>query len=132
MAASIASAARATLELLTVLPTHLILKGRLPDDEEMRSWYRDRLDEAVAELPGHAVQRGPLEYGEGVAETLRAECGAHDLIVIGSRGFGPIGRVLLGSVSAKLLIGPACPMIIVPRPDTATEPRAEEAASAAT
>lgn len=130
-AASVAAAARASLELLTVLPTHLVLGGRLLDDEEMRGWYRDHLDEAVAQLPGHAPSGCLLEHGGGVAETLRAVCDPHDLLVIGSRGFGPLGRVLLGSISAKLLIGPACPVIVVPRPDAAADRQPEETTSVA-
>jgi nucleotide-binding universal stress UspA family protein len=38
-----------------------------------------------------------------------------DLLVCGSRGYGPIGSVLLGGVSRRLVHGAACPVIVVPR-----------------
>jgi nucleotide-binding universal stress UspA family protein len=39
-----------------------------------------------------------------------------DLLVAGSRGYGPMTRVLLGSVSRKLINHAACPVLVVPRP----------------
>jgi len=38
-----------------------------------------------------------------------------DLLVVGSRGQGPIGRVLFGSVSSRLAESAGCPLLIVPR-----------------
>jgi len=38
-----------------------------------------------------------------------------DLLVCGSRGRGPIGRVLLGSVSAGVLRKARCPVLVIPR-----------------
>ena len=39
-----------------------------------------------------------------------------DLLVIGSRGYGPVRRVLLGSVSAYLAKHSSCPIVVTPRP----------------
>lgn len=116
IAASLAARSRAGLRLVSVLPTHMIVRGRTVADEEMREQYRDRLEDAVRHLPGHGASGALLEHGDGVAETLREECARHDLLVLGSRGFGPIGRVFLGSVAAKLLVAPRCPLLVVPRP----------------
>ena len=38
-----------------------------------------------------------------------------DLLVCGSRGYGPLGSVLLGGVSRRLIHRAACPVIVVPR-----------------
>jgi nucleotide-binding universal stress UspA family protein len=38
-----------------------------------------------------------------------------DLLVCGSRGYGPVRAVLLGSVSAKLTAEARCPVIVLPR-----------------
>ena len=38
-----------------------------------------------------------------------------DLLVCGSRGYGPMRRVLLGGVSRKLIRRAACPVVVVPR-----------------
>ncbi|WP_210493184.1 universal stress protein [Patulibacter sp. SYSU D01012] len=38
-----------------------------------------------------------------------------ELLVLGSRGHGPVRRVLLGSVSSRLVRRPRCPLLVVPR-----------------
>lgn len=38
-----------------------------------------------------------------------------DLLVIGSRGYGPVARAMLGSVSRKLATHAPCPVLVVPR-----------------
>lgn len=39
-----------------------------------------------------------------------------DLLVLGSRGYGPLTRVLLGSVSRRAAQEAPCPVLVVPRP----------------
>jgi nucleotide-binding universal stress UspA family protein len=51
-----------------------------------------------------------------------------DLLVCGSRGYGPLGSVLLGGVSRRLIHRAACPVIVVPR---GTERAVEALAGAA-
>ena len=51
-----------------------------------------------------------------------------DLLVCGSRGYGPLGSVLLGGVSRRLAHRAACPVIVVPR---GTERQLEALAGAA-
>jgi nucleotide-binding universal stress UspA family protein len=48
------------------------------------------------------------------------EVGA-DLLVAGSRGYGPVMRVLLGSVSTQLLHRAPCPVLVVPRAEKGDE-----------
>lgn len=38
-----------------------------------------------------------------------------DLLVLGSRAYGPIRSVLLGSVSSAVMRGASCPVLVVPR-----------------
>ncbi|HXW58121.1 MAG TPA: universal stress protein [Solirubrobacteraceae bacterium] len=37
-----------------------------------------------------------------------------DLLVLGSRGYGPVGHVLLGSVSAEVMRSARCPVLVMP------------------
>ena len=54
------------------------------------------------------------------AEALVEACGdGVDLLVIGSRGYGTIERVLLGSTSAAVIAAASCPVVVVPRPSEA-------------
>jgi nucleotide-binding universal stress UspA family protein len=53
---------------------------------------------------------------EGDAATaLAKESERLGLVVVGSRGYGPLGSVLLGGVSNRLLSRSACPVMVVPR-----------------
>jgi len=38
-----------------------------------------------------------------------------DLMVLGSRGYGPVRTLLLGSVSRAVVRDAACPVVVVPR-----------------
>jgi nucleotide-binding universal stress UspA family protein len=55
---------------------------------------------------------------DGKAEELLTErSGELDLLVLGSRSSGPLGRVLLGSVSSAVARAAECPLVITPRSD---------------
>jgi nucleotide-binding universal stress UspA family protein len=75
---------------------------------------RERLEQAVAELPADTRVETAFVEGDPVA-VLTRESEAADLLVVGSRGDGPIGAVLTGSVSSRLARTVACPLLIVPR-----------------
>jgi nucleotide-binding universal stress UspA family protein len=70
-----------------------------------------------------------------VVPELAAYCGPDDLLLLGSRSYGPIARTLLGSVSSHLIHEAPCPVLVVPRPQSeaeeATEPEAPKVAEAA-
>ncbi len=40
-----------------------------------------------------------------------------DLLVVGSRGYGPVRHALLGSVTSELMQAAGCPVLVVPRSD---------------
>ncbi len=44
-----------------------------------------------------------------------------DLLVVGSRGYGPLRRLVLGSTSLRLAREARCPLLIIPRAAIATE-----------
>jgi nucleotide-binding universal stress UspA family protein len=55
-------------------------------------------------------------HGDPAELLIAASAGECDLLVLGSRGYGPLGRALLGSTSTKVLRGSEAPVIIYPRP----------------
>ena len=57
---------------------------------------------------------GRLLDGDAVGELAEASAEL-DLLVLGSRGYGPVRRVLFGSVSRALARYAACPVVVVPR-----------------
>jgi len=54
--------------------------------------------------------------GDPAMELLRACEEGVDLLVLGSRGYGPLTRVLLGSVSRRVTRNAPCPVLAVRRP----------------
>ncbi len=78
--------------------------------------------------PERVIEEGLAAVGEGIAadtlrregdpalELVRASEEDVDLLVVGSRGYGPISRALLGSVSRPVANKAACPVLVVRRP----------------
>jgi Universal stress protein family len=60
-------------------------------------------------LGGH---RGPAG---GAAEELALYGASLDLLVIGSRGYGPVGRLVHGSTSRQLARAARCPVLVLAR-----------------
>jgi nucleotide-binding universal stress UspA family protein len=67
---------------------------------------RDRI-EALGGVEAHAA------YG-ATAEELTVYSASLDLLVLGSRSYGPIGRLIHGSTSARLARTARCPLLVVP------------------
>jgi nucleotide-binding universal stress UspA family protein len=96
----LARAAGAQLDLLVV------------SDEEVSSAERALADGLDRVTDVHAD--GAVKHGSA-AEELLGLSERVDLLVVGSRGHGPLRRVLLGSVSAHLVAHSSCPIVVAPR-----------------
>lgn len=74
--------------------------------------------EAPAQTPPAPVIPPAAELrtveGHAAGELMR-EGDDLDLLVLGSRGYGPPGAVLLGSVSRRVVAHARCPVLVVPR-----------------
>jgi nucleotide-binding universal stress UspA family protein len=119
----LASASGATVKLAVVAepPPIIYGKGGGPNyswhalKEDLREVMRERLDKAMASIPDDV--RVEAELIEGHAEAALADmAGDGGLLVLGSRAYGPLRRVLLGSVSTPLVRSAPCPVIVHPRP----------------
>jgi nucleotide-binding universal stress UspA family protein len=79
----------------------------------------ERHADELAQLEG---VYGVVTYG-GPREELAQFGKALDLLITGSRGYGPLGRLFHGSVSRYLLAHAACPLLVLPRAaDSELEP----------
>jgi nucleotide-binding universal stress UspA family protein len=78
--------------------------------------FQTQLNNAVAELPPELRALPVFERGNPVAKLLEAAEMGVDLLVLGSRGFGPVMRLLIGSVSSRVIREASCPVLVVPRP----------------
>lgn len=110
----------------------LLLIGALPPDvrinrigteigpdvrESMRQGLKEALERGERMAPDGVATESVIDEGDPVAVLAGrgVEC---DLLVVGSRGYGPVRTVLLGGVSGPLMSQAPCPVIAVPRPGT--------------
>jgi nucleotide-binding universal stress UspA family protein len=92
------------------LPTYLFAGGPAPVDlaiEDMVKDARERLA-ALDGIEPHAAYGHP-------AEELALYSASLDLLVIGSRGYGPIRRLVHGSTSHQLTRTARCPLLVLTR-----------------
>jgi nucleotide-binding universal stress UspA family protein len=101
----------AETEARTAGPRAKYLKDVLGEYEE-RALEAAR--EAVAELEGGVDTETKVFVGDPAA-TLVHVSGHLDLLVCGSRGYGPIRAVLVGGVSRRVVAESRCPVIVLPR-----------------
>jgi nucleotide-binding universal stress UspA family protein len=76
--------------------------------------------DAAAEMlrrPGRIVCRSLLAGRPASVIVDRAEASRAELVVVGSRGLGPLKSMLLGSVSAEVVDHAPCPVLVVRRPE---------------
>jgi nucleotide-binding universal stress UspA family protein len=83
-------------------------------NDALRAALDEKLSAAVAALGDGSEVSGHLLNGDAAIELAKVSAEL-DLLVLGSRGYGPIRTVLLGSVSRALARSAACPVVILPR-----------------
>ena len=88
------------------------------DWEELVEHQRGVAERVAAEAREHpGVTAAEVRVGDPARELAQAGADA-DLLVLGSRRWGPISRVVIGSVGHKLLGGAPCSLMVVPRTET--------------
>jgi nucleotide-binding universal stress UspA family protein len=87
-----------------------------PPAEIAAGGVQTRLLETVAQLPPEVRAQPMFERGDPVEQLLEHAKEGVDLLVLGSRGFGPVLRAMLGSVSARVIRRAPCSVMVVPRP----------------
>jgi nucleotide-binding universal stress UspA family protein len=128
----LAAAIRAELIAVSVIDPRTL---RVPGGR-----YRTRVDQVRASRQG--VARELVERGRGAGVDVRflvwegepgpavleaAEAEDVDLVVVGRRNLGAVGRLFLGSVSRHVVEHARRPVLVVHADDTNLEPHAEEA-----
>jgi nucleotide-binding universal stress UspA family protein len=120
VAAETAIATGASLRLVAVAPapvevlTGLSWGGSAPYLTFLHEQLEAEISKASAALPAESECTGEVVDGDP-ADVLRGRSDDFDLLVLGSRGYGPLRRVFLGGVSCKVIRGSSCPVLITPR-----------------
>jgi nucleotide-binding universal stress UspA family protein len=120
-AADIARRRRARLEVLAVHPRIAFAGvssagafGYQSADETLRRTLEKQMRDAIASLRPGVGASGRLLGGDPSTALVDASKEV-DLLTLGSRGYGPIRTVLLGSVSRTLVREGACSVVVLPR-----------------
>jgi nucleotide-binding universal stress UspA family protein len=103
VAAGLAGQARARLRVLTV-------DEPAPHNELAERHPGERLERALAGRPS-----AYSELAGDPATALAVASGDLDLLVAGSRSYGPLNAVLLGTVTRQLVRAARCPLMLVPK-----------------
>ena len=69
---------------------------------------------AVAEVVGDGPFDVDILAGDSADRLILASADL-DLLVCGSRGYGPLRAVLLGSVTRRITLTAQCPVLVLPR-----------------
>jgi len=121
VAVELAQRTGAALTLYTVVAPRAEFSpvaGRASEESLMaavRESVRASMDTALADLPAGMEAADELLEGDVVEQLAALDERECDLLVFGSRGYGPVRRVLLGGVSRRLMRRAACPVVVVPR-----------------
>jgi nucleotide-binding universal stress UspA family protein len=111
---------------LTVLAVHevagnhwtghaMIVPADQPEQEKMRLAAQDATQKAVeaAGEPGPASVTVRAVSGLAAQELIAASADS-DLVVVGSRGGGGFAKLVLGSVTSKVVAHAVCPVVVIP------------------
>jgi nucleotide-binding universal stress UspA family protein len=92
------------------LPSYLFIGGPAPLDDALEDYVNDarKRIEAFRDVEAHVA------YGNA-AEELTLYSASLDLLVVGSRGYGPVGRLVHGSTSQQLARTARCPLLVLTR-----------------
>ena len=113
----LAGAPGARLELLHVVSASALadLRALAPDGGAAAARIVDEANRLMAALAARlAASSARVEVGELPAAILDAAM-AHDLLVLGSRGPGPIRELVLGTTAERSLVRARRPMLVVKR-----------------
>jgi nucleotide-binding universal stress UspA family protein len=90
----------------------ILTKGEFHDFDRVEK--QRILDLGLSRVPPGMVVEGRLVAGDA-GEALSRASGDFDLLLAGSRRYGPLRRTLLGSATRRLLPAARCPVIVLPR-----------------
>jgi nucleotide-binding universal stress UspA family protein len=118
-AEALAKPSGARLRLLTVVTSPVATPRMVPAAYSPSPEYPPDPERVIDEglhSVDDALAAEPVRLDGDPAMELTRECAEGvDLLVVGSRGYGPLTRVLLGSVSSKVAQDAPCPLLVVRR-----------------
>ncbi len=115
VAAGLGRACSATVRVVSAFAVPSWSVGLDGYEEAARGDVQAELDAVLRRLASTVSTEGVVLDGDPAQCLLEQADGWADLIVTGSRGYGPKRQVLLGSVSGAVLAAATVPVIVTPR-----------------
>lgn len=85
-----------------------------PNEDHARKVVQEFVDKVASEIGGTAPEvTVSVATGNPAEELVMASCDA-DMLVVGSRGSGGFGKLLMGSVSSQVTHHAECPVLVIP------------------
>ncbi len=83
-------------------------------NSSLDSYFDETIAAGLKRVPQGISSSSVIALGQP-EEELAKEGAKLDLLVIGSRGYGPVRRVLLGGIAQRVINTATCPVMVVPR-----------------
>jgi nucleotide-binding universal stress UspA family protein len=112
-ARELAARSGATIKALSVISLQSIPYGE-PIPDNWPDIAKQLMDDELRRLRGLDDVEGDVSYGEP-SEELASFGEGLDLLIVGSRSYGPLGRLFNGSTSNYLARRAHCPLLVLPR-----------------
>jgi nucleotide-binding universal stress UspA family protein len=118
-AADLARGLGARLEVISVAPTEshsapALTGGYHTLREDIERRQREGLQSAVGSLPA-GTEAEAVALSGSAERALIGRSERLDMLILGSRGYGPLRSVMVGGVSGQVVRGARCPVIAIPR-----------------
>ena len=105
---------RAFKPVASEVPLKGVPMGGISYNDRLKERASEELDAAVAKL--EAEPRADKLFAVGDPAAILAEASEQlDLLLVGSRGYGPLHSVVVGGVAGRVVREAACPVIVLPR-----------------
>lgn len=132
-ATDIAGSIDARLEVVAVAVPPPLVYGKGPGAgqghhelmDAIEDRLREQLDAAMGTIPDNVEAEAGLVWGDPAEKLAAAARLPGTLLVLGSRAYGPLRRVFLGSVSTPLMRSAPCPVLVHPRGTNTGHPDVE-------
>ena len=95
-------------------PDSVLLGGLASYNDVLHERASRELTAAIAKIDAELGAEAEFRIGDAV-RILSEASEQLDLLVLGSRGYGPLHAVMVGGVAGRLVRDAACPVIVVPR-----------------
>jgi nucleotide-binding universal stress UspA family protein len=124
LAGSIAAAAGAVLHVRSVVDDRIPVSGFFAGSGVLLPEWNETIQAEVNACSERATRDAQATGANVQVEVLRGRpadrllelCADVDLLVIGSRRWGAVARLMLGSTGEALMHDASCPVLVVPRP----------------